>query len=65
MAAPFEPDWRIILARSSSAALLWQMLQRWGGGLLALALGMIACAGLGAKAGVIRHPDRSHPVEDQ
>ncbi|HVY88285.1 MAG TPA: ComEC/Rec2 family competence protein [Hyphomonadaceae bacterium] len=62
MSAPFEPDWRIVTAITAPAVLLWLLLQRRGGGLLALAFGMIACAGFGVGAGIVRSALVSAPV---
>jgi competence protein ComEC len=52
--APFEPAWPVLAGWTAPMLLVWSILQRRGGGRLALLFGILACLGLGAIAGKVR-----------
>lgn len=65
MTAPFEPDWRLLAAVSAPPAVIWAVLRRRHGGLLALSFALLACIGLGAIAGKVRTLLMEAPVLHQ
>ena len=54
MAAPGEPSWELLGAAALIPSLVWVLIRRRGGGLLALTVAFVACLGIGAIAGKVR-----------
>jgi competence protein ComEC len=62
MAAPDEPAWELLAAAAAIPGLLWFIVRRRGGGLLALVLASLACVGIGAIAGKVRSELVAAPI---
>ena len=62
MTASTEPDWPLLLGVAAPPALIWLVLRRRPGGLIALVFGLAACAGLGGIAGKVRTFLQAAPV---
>lgn len=62
MTAPMEPAWEVVGVAAATPSLLWLAIRRRVGGLLALAVAFLACAGIGALAGKVRSTLVAAPI---
>ncbi len=54
MATPGEPSWELLGAAALIPSLVWVLIRRRVGGLLALTVAFVSCLGIGAIAGKVR-----------